>query len=119
MPTRPSRVRRHDPILIESLLSRRDAEGLSFARLAEESGIPIGTLAHSSWRRRQRERAGSRGFTELVVREAATAASGPTSRPGQPMFELALSSGRRITIAAGFDSEDLRRLLAIVEEIEC
>lgn len=118
MPTRPSRVRRHDPILIESLLSRREVEGLSFARLAEQSGIPIGTLAHASWRRRQRPEAG-RGFTEVVVREVPATTSPATSRSGQPMFEVALTSGRRITIAAGFDSEDLRRLLAIVEATEC
>jgi hypothetical protein len=35
------------------------------------------------------------------------------------MFELALSNGRRLTIAAGFDPGDLRRLLAIAEASPC
>jgi hypothetical protein len=38
---------------------------------------------------------------------------------GQPMFELTLPNGLRITIAAGFDADDLRRLLTIAEAMAC
>ena len=116
MPTRPPRVRRHDPAHIDSLLSRRDAEGISFARLAAESGIPVGTLAYSSWRRRQLA-AVSPAFAEVVVRSRPAACE--PARGGLPMFELALANGRRLTIAAGFESDDLRRLLAIAEATSC
>ncbi len=115
MLTRARRVRRHDPNLIESLLSRRDADGTSLARLASESGIPFGTLSYWSWRRRHR--ATSPSFAEVVVHAEPCATVVP--RVGQPMFELALSNGRRLTIAAGFDPGDLRRLLVIAEAAPC
>jgi hypothetical protein len=115
MATRPTRVRRHDPALIERLLASRDAAGTTLARLAGESGIPLGTLAYWSWRRRQR--GASSSFAEVIVRPGPAAAE--TSASGQPMFELALGNGRRVTIAAGFDSGDLRRLLAVAEAATC
>ncbi|MBK8097463.1 MAG: hypothetical protein IPK26_10165 [Planctomycetes bacterium] len=68
MPTRAP-ARRHDPDLIESLLSARDRDGTSLARLAVESGIPCGTLSYWSWRRRQRSAATRPAFAEMVVRE--------------------------------------------------
>lgn len=116
MPTRAPRVRRHDPNLIQSLLSTRDRDGTSLARLAAASGVPIGTLSYWSWRRRQRSVAGTPPFAELVVR-AEEAGAVPSA--GQPMFELALRNGWRVTIASGFDPEELRRLLAIVEAPAC
>ena len=115
MPIRAPRVRRHDPILIEGLLARRDADGTSLARLAAESGIPIGTLSYWSWRRRQQGTNPS--FAEVVVHAEPCAID--AARGGQPMFELALANGRRVTIAAGFDAGDLRRLLSIAEASAC
>ncbi len=37
----------------------------------------------------------------------------------QPHLELILSSGRRIAVAPGFDTQTLRRLIAVVEERSC
>ena len=37
----------------------------------------------------------------------------------QPHLELILSNGRRIAVAPGFDSQTLRRLIAVVEERPC
>jgi hypothetical protein len=37
----------------------------------------------------------------------------------QPHFELILSNGRRIAVAPGFDTQTLRRLIAVVEEPPC
>src|SRR5271170_3246367 len=37
----------------------------------------------------------------------------------QPHLELILSNGRRIAVAAGFDPQTLRRLIAVVEERPC
>ena len=35
------------------------------------------------------------------------------------MFEVELRNGRRVTVASGFDPDDLRRLLAIAEVATC
>ncbi len=37
----------------------------------------------------------------------------------QPHLELILSNGRRIAVAPGFDTQTLRRLIAVVEEPPC
>ncbi len=37
----------------------------------------------------------------------------------QPRLELILSNGRRIAVAPGFDTQTLRRLIAVVEERPC
>ena len=37
----------------------------------------------------------------------------------QPHLELILSNGRRIAVAPGFDTQTLRRLIAVVEERPC
>lgn len=90
-------------------------------RLSRESGIPFGTLSYWSWRLRQRcsppaEVVSSQGFAEVVVSPPTCA---PSAAVGLPMFELALTNGRRVTVAAGFDAGDLRRLLAIAEALPC
>ena len=42
-----------------------------------------------------------------------------SSTPSQPHLELILSNGRRIAVAPGFDTQTLRRLIAVVEEPPC
>ncbi len=37
----------------------------------------------------------------------------------QPHLELILSNGRRIAVAPGFDTQTLRRLIAVVEDRPC
>jgi hypothetical protein len=41
------------------------------------------------------------------------------STASQPHLELILSNGRRIAVAPGFDTQTLRRLIAVVEERPC
>ncbi len=56
------------------LLGRRERQGLTFKALAQESGVPAGTLAFWAWKLRQeprpREPAADQrsGFVELVPR---------------------------------------------------
>jgi len=82
-----------------ALLARRERDGLSLRGLAEESGIPIGTLGWWSWRLRQddghlhEER--SQGFVEVV----ATAAHESTS------LAIVVGCGLRVEVTAGFDAE--------------
>jgi hypothetical protein len=42
-----------------------------------------------------------------------------SSTASQPHLELILSNGRRIAVAPGFDTQTLRRLIAVVEERPC
>ena len=42
-----------------------------------------------------------------------------SSTAPQPHLELILSNGRRIAVAPGFDTQTLRRLIAVVEERPC
>jgi hypothetical protein len=61
-------------------------------------------------------------FAEVVVSPRAAAlpkASADPTPHGLPMFEVELANGRRVTVASGFDSDDLRRLLAIAETTSC
>ena len=93
---------------IRALVREHDRRGVSWASLAEREGMALGTLSwwRSEIRRRDRER--TRLEVDRFV-EVDVAASGiPVSMPS---FELALPDGRVLRIPAGFDLEDLRRLL--------
>ena len=82
-----------------ALLSRREQDGLSLRRLAEESGIPVGTLAWWSWRLRQDDGRSDDevkgGFVEVVaagVQETSSVA-------------IVIGSGVRVEVTAGFDAD--------------
>lgn len=88
-----------------ALLARRERDGLSLRRLAEESQIPIGTLAWWSWRLRQTERrshdSGPAAFVEVV----AAATSSATK------IAVVLDNDTRVEVEAGFDPELLRSVV--------
>jgi len=93
-----------------ALLSRREQDGLSLRRLAEESGIPVGTLAWWSWRLRQggegdSDVAASGGFVELIEQ-----------RPHQgAAVVVVMPSGVRVEVVAGFDPEVLRSVVQALQ----
>jgi hypothetical protein len=43
----------------------------------------------------------------------------PVVRPATGAFEIVLHTGWIVRVGAGFDAEELRRLLAVVEEASC
>jgi hypothetical protein len=101
------------------LLGRREREGLTFVELAQQTGIPVGTLASWAWKLR-REGGGSRaarsrghapGFVELVP--------GPEIDGdrvhGAGAFEVVLMNGRRVLVREGFDEERFVRLVQALE----
>jgi hypothetical protein len=93
-----------------ALLSRREQDGLSLRRLAEESGIPVGTLAWWSWRLRQDCEGGSGveaggGFVELVEQ---------CPHPSAAVV-VVMPSGVRVEVAAGFDVELLRSVVQALQ----
>jgi hypothetical protein len=92
-----------------ALLSRREQDGLSLRRLAEESGIPIGTLAWWSWRLRQRDaKADDEGGGEFVEVVAAE----PQECSG---IAVMIGSDLRVEVTAGFDVELLRSVVRALQ----
>lgn len=84
----------HDVSTIESLLRRRELEGLSWARLSVASGIPMSTL--QSWARRRRKRADPSGFIELAVKESPDVPARLTDQ----RIEISTPCGIRVFLAA-------------------
>ena len=97
------------------LLARRERSRLTFAELSRESGIPVGTLASWAWKLRQKpELTGRRSrrhtFVEIV---AAPLAQQPKATRGR--IEIVLAGDRRVVVDAGFDDEELARVVRTLE----
>jgi hypothetical protein len=96
------------------LLGRRERQGLTFKRLAQESGVPAGTLAFWAWKLRQelprREPADAprAGFVELVPGPDAPATS-------SARLEIVLVGGRRVLVPDDVDEDRLVRLVRALE----
>jgi hypothetical protein len=88
-------------------MRRREVEGLSYAQLARETGIPVGTLA--SWARRlrseqaDRPREGVGDFVEVI----------PAGRASEEI-EITLPSGVQVRAPAAADRTELVRLVAAI-----
>ena len=91
-------------------LARRQRRGLSWTELSAETGIPTSTLQW--WHRRLRDDAtrdeSQGGFVRVAVAQA---------RVGPPLA-IVLRNGRRLIVPMEFDSEHLRRVIAVVDS-EC
>ena len=61
------------------------------------------------WKKRLRESAATK-FLEVQVAEPA-----PLSVPGDSRIEVRLQNGRSLVVGRGFDAEQVRALLAVVE----
>jgi transposase-like protein len=104
---------RHDPEKLRRLTRRREIEGLSYAQLAKETGIPVGTLAWWTQRLRQeKEEATSRsvaspdtGFVEVLPR-------GDIISPDQ--IEVRLPGGVTVQVPSGIDRPGILRLLSAI-----
>lgn len=101
--------RRHDPDELRRLIRRREAEGLSYARLSQETGIPVGTLAWWSHRLRMEESDSSEGsaaasdFVEVI----ATGAGRDSAE-----IEVRLPGGVAVLVPAGTDRSSVLRVLS-------
>ena len=106
---RPSR-RRHDHDELRRLIRRRESEGLSFAKLSKESGIPIGTLASWSHRVRQEEGPPARSngtpkFVEVI----------PSGRDEpREEIEVRLPGGIVVQVPSSIDRPAVMRLLSAI-----
>jgi hypothetical protein len=118
---RQSSPARHDPARIRRLLAEREKSGESYGSLSRRSGIPIGTLASWMHRERQRDPGRSAAFVELRVRkDDGDAEIVPCPTPDA--FTVVVSAvGRRreILVPPGFDADELRAVIAVLEEPPC
>ena len=89
------------------LFKAQEEAGFSIADLAELTGISAANL----YLRRRRQHAEAKpGLVRVVLPETASPASRAPSQ-----FDLELPVRRRLTISAGFNADELRRLIATLE----
>jgi len=91
--------------------------GLSATEFAAETGINANSLRHWGWRvNADQRRAGCKSTAmedESLQWVGATAPAAPNA-PAAEKLELVLASGLVVRVPPGFESEALRRLLAVV-----
>lgn len=92
------------------LLARREREGLTFAELSQQSGVPLGTLASWSSRLRSEGSAELGGFVELTPPEEL-----PQGAIDSARLEVVLGRGRRVLVPSGFEEDELLRLIRALE----
>lgn len=91
---------------VQRLLAEQEASGLSVAAFARERGVPTWTLYDGRRRLRKRKgRAKGADFVQVHVR--------PVQLPPSPI-EVDLKTGIRVRVPAGFDADELRRLLGVL-----
>jgi transposase-like protein len=93
-----------------SLLAEQERSGLSVAAFARRRGLRGWVLY--DWKRRLRsERKGARSEPTPSFAPVRLIAGPATSRS----LEVALRSGIKLSIPAGFDEDELRRLVGVLE----
>jgi transposase len=93
------------------VLARAEREGLSTAALARELNVSAQKIYW--WRQRLRADAKTTEPRFMEVRVAAQPQ--PQTKP----FAVQLRDGRTVAVWPGFDADELQRLLATVEGVEC
>lgn len=105
--------RRRNAAEIEQLVAEYESSGLGRTVFCQQRGLSLSTL--SRYRRRQENTAdeGAEGKRWLAVEVSdATAGVGGERASG---LAVVLARGRRIEVGRGFDTDTLKRLLAVVE----
>ena len=93
-----------------TVLAAAAASGLSVAAFAARHGLRPQRLER--W---QRQLAAEQPVAETFVEVTLP----PVTRRAAGGFEIVLRAGRIVRVSAGFDAEELRRLLAVVDEASC
>lgn len=93
---------RRDPAQMQALLARKALEGLTYQQLADETGIPMSTLA--AWGRRHRTKPAEKvgRFVEVMVAD----------NQARSTIWLETRAGLKIHITQDFDAATLSRLLS-------
>ena len=93
-----------------TVLAAAAASGLSVAAFAARHGLRPQRLER--W---QRQLAAVQPVAETFVEVTLP----PVVRPAAGAFEIVLHTGRIVRVGAGFNADELRRLLAVVDEASC
>jgi transposase-like protein len=92
-------------------LAQLEASGLTVAEYARRHGLNAKTLHYHRWQARKQDAA--KAPTSAVV----PALSGIVElcAPRESRFEVQLGAGRRVLVPPGFNDDELRRLLSLLE----
>jgi hypothetical protein len=93
----------------EELVREFEASGMRRKQFCEQRGLSVGTLDLYRKRLRLAEGGAEPKGDLLRVKISAEQARGESG------LQLVLSGGLRVEVAAGFDGETLKRLLAVIE----
>jgi transposase-like protein len=92
-------------------LEAQEASGLSVAAFAERMGVSVPTLY--MWRRRLGTARSVAESSSKFVEVTVTRPSSPA--PSSGAMVVRLCAGRSVEVPRGFDDDELRRLIAVVE----
>ncbi len=92
-------------------LEAQVASGLSVAAFAERMGVSVPTLY--MWRRRLGPPTPAEDRAAKLVEVTVTRPSSVT--PSSGAMVVRLCAGRSVEVPRGFDDDDLRRLIAVIE----
>lgn len=94
---------------MRALLRRRERQGLTWAELSQVSGVPRSTLHW--WQRRLRDEEDEVGPHFVRVDDVTRDGDAGAREP----IEVLLRSGHRLLVRRGFDPDDLRRLVVLLD----
>src|SRR5271157_1233963 len=103
----------------EGLVSEYEQSGLGRKEFCAVRGLSVHTL--DAWRRRIAQSGSNENIVpvEIIEDRAARMGSMPArSVAGNGQFRIVLSHGLRIEVEAGFDAAELRRLIAVLDDVE-
>ncbi len=104
---------RHAPELIRQHLAERKSKHLTFAQLADRTGIPVHVYRHRITQDKRsaiQEESGAAGPSSFVEVVSSSIAPAPSSSG----IEIRLTDDLQIHLAKDFDADTLQRLLPIV-----
>jgi len=102
----------------EKLLTEQESSGLSLRAFAESRGVNVATFY--GWHRRLRpkraqHKKGGPALVPVRVVDPVTEAT-PACGPAPPQtFEVTIPGERVISVPVGFDAQELRRLLSVLD----
>ena len=122
-----ARVRRQAAEWVE-LIDQWQASGLSLPAFCEQNGLNAGTMSGWVYKRThkatleqaRREASGEDRDTAAAFVPVRVIEVGPEPpSPDRSGVEIVIGPGRRVVIGPGFDSETLRRVVAVLEGRPC
>jgi transposase-like protein len=106
--------RRRSRAEVEHLVAEYEGSGLGRQAFCKKHGLSLSTL--SRHRKRQQLMSGAAVKDQWIAVELSEARQALATRAGNELV-VALSSGRRIEVRAGFEAKVLQQLVRVLEQI--